>query len=152
VKQLELTGGTAASLALLIPEHAPAVEPEVPPTAAAVAAPPASVTARAPELRPLSYAAAGIGGAGIVTFGVLGALSNAQFAKLDEGCPTRSQCSSALKANADRGQTYQTLANVSLGIGVAALAAGVVLWVLALPDEHAQLTLTPHSVQLTGAF
>ena len=64
----------------------------------------------------------------------------------------RTACSGNLRDHATRGQTYQTLANVSLGIGLSALAAGVVLWVVGLPGERNRVALTARGVQLSGAF
>jgi hypothetical protein len=153
VKQLAMTGGSAATLTMLIPEHVPVPVVEAPVRAMAPAPKAGTGSShRNSDLRPLGYAAVGVGAVGIVAFGVLGALSNAQFAKLDAGCPDRAQCSASLKDRATLGQTYQTLANVSLGVGVAALAAGIVLWVLGLPGEHDRPILTARGAQLCGAF
>jgi hypothetical protein len=153
VKQLAMTGGSAATLAMLIPEHAPVPVAEAP-TLPVITASNAGTgsSSRSSGLRPLGYAAIGVGAVGIVAFGVLGALSNAQFAKLDAACPDRAQCGANLREHATLGQTYQTLANVSLGVGVAALAAGIVLWVIGLPSEHDRPTLTARGAQLSGAF
>jgi tetratricopeptide (TPR) repeat protein len=155
VKHLEMSAGTAATLSMALAERAQAgssepavaVRPSVRPTAAVV-----TEADRRQQLRMFSYVAAGIGTGGIVAFGVLGAMSNAQFSQLDAGCPNRSACSPSLEAHATRGQAYQTLANVSLGIGLTALAAGVVLWVVGLPSEHSQVAVTARGVQLSGSF
>jgi hypothetical protein len=140
VKLLELSAGAAATLVMRVPEAPP-------PTAALATAPaPAKLPAapaqavsnesRGQTARSMGYVAAGVGVAGIVAFGVLGSLSNAQFDKLESACPTRMNCDAALQDHATQGRTYQALANVSLGVGIAALAAGVVLWVIGLPDEQ----------------
>lgn len=161
VKQLELSAGTAVTLVMAITEQPPlkaaatptatAPEPEkIPPAASAAAPAPQGV--RSYELRPLGYIAAGIGAAGIVAFGVLGALSNTEHADLIEGCPSQQDCDPKLEDHATRGSTYQTLANVSLGVGIAALATGVVLWVLGSPDEQTQARPTARGIELVGRF
>jgi hypothetical protein len=104
------------------------------------------------QLRPLSYGAVGVGAAGMVAFGVLGAMSHAQYDRLARACPGSQPCDPALAQDATRGRTYQTIANVSLAIGVAALTAGVVLWLVSLPGERATLALKPGGAELAGRF
>lgn len=155
VKLLELSGGAAATLAMSVPE--------APPPTAALATAPTPVTqpaapaqavsseSRGQTARSMGYVAAGVGVAGIVAFGVLGSMSNAQFNKLDSACPTRMNCDPALEDHATQGRTYQTLANVSLGVGIAALAAGVVLWVIGSPDEQRPAS-SARAPRLSGTF
>ena len=76
----------------------------------------------------MGYVAAGVGVAGIVAFGVLGAMSNARFRQVGQRLSDAHELRSRAEDHATQGRTYQTLANVSLGVGIAALAAGVVLW------------------------
>jgi hypothetical protein len=155
VKLLEMTGGTAATLAMSLPEASPptAAGPSGPEKTVLPSAPAAAVAAepQAGAARPLSYVAAGVGAAGIVAFGVFGALSSAEFDKLDHACPSRTDCDPALQTHATEGQTYQTLANVSLGVGIAALVAGAVLWVISAPDDKPP-TSTARAAQLSGSF
>jgi hypothetical protein len=138
VKLLEMTGGTAATLEMSLPEAPLTAAAPSPPSLPAASARPEAVggDSSGHAARSMSYVAAGVGAAGIVAFGVLGALSNAQFDQLKQGCPTRSNCDPGLQAHATQGRTDQALANVSLGVGIAALAAGVVLWVIRVPDER----------------
>jgi hypothetical protein len=60
-------------------------------------------------------------------------------------------CAAALQDHATQGRTYQALANVSLGVGIAALAAGVVLWVIGLPDEQPSAR-SASATRLSGTF
>jgi hypothetical protein len=155
VKQLELSGGAAATLAMSVPEAPPpaAALASAPTPAAALPTAPAeavSSESRGQTARSMGYVAAGVGVAGIVAFGVLGSMSNAQFNKLNSACPTRMNCDPALEDHATQGRTYQALANVSLGVGIAALAAGVVLWVIGLPDE--QRPSSASAARLSGTF
>jgi tetratricopeptide (TPR) repeat protein len=155
VKELEMTGGSAATLAMLVPDkpaEQPAPEPAVlAPTAVAEYAPvPEQSSSR--SLQSVSYVAAGVGAAGLVAFGVLGAMSNHEYTELDKACSGRAVCGAQFKDNATRGHTYQTIANVSLAVGVGAIATGLVLWVVGLPGERAHVALTPTGARVSGSF
>jgi hypothetical protein len=91
------------------------------------------------------------GGASLVAFGVLGAMSNAKHDELERECPSHQGCDPALADAASRGETYQTIANVSLAAGVLLLAAGTTLFVLDLGSD-VQVAVTSHGAQLRGAL
>jgi hypothetical protein len=44
------------------------------------------------------------------------------------------------------------VANVSLGVGVAALGAGVALWILGAPKNSTEVAVGPTGVAVRGAF
>jgi tetratricopeptide (TPR) repeat protein len=156
--QLELSAGSSLALAMRIPERVPSAEAAPLPAPQAATTAETAVPADAPsshQLRPVSYVVAGFGIAGLAAFGVLGAMSQDQFSKLESACPNPKQCDARYRDNATRGQTYQTAANISLGVGAAALATGIVLWLVSFPKEmpvQSSLAITPHSVQWTGSF
>jgi len=169
VKELVVTPGGSASLELRLAAvdtlepaaiaappgaraeaRAPAVQETPQPGAESALAAPAGGRGR--QLRGFSYALAGVGVVGLGTFAVLGAMSHGQFSQLEAGCPDASRCDPRLRDNATRGQTYQTLANVALVAGAAALTTGVTLWLVSLPEERAQVAITASSVQLSGSF
>lgn len=174
LKQLSLAPGDSANVELALkpaPAAAPAptppasaatpprlakstLRPEVPPPAAATptARPAAESGGRGRQLRGFSYALAGVGVVGISAFAVFGSMSHSQFNKLEAGCPDATRCDPALRDDATRGQTYQTLANVALVAGAAALTTAVTLWLVSLPEERAQVVITPGSVRLSGSF
>jgi hypothetical protein len=89
--------------------------------------------ARPTGLRSAAWIAFGVGGAGLVSFTVFGILAGTHHANLESECgsstATPRPCPAQLQGDVDRGVTYQTLTNVSLGIalGSAALGAGL-LW------------------------
>jgi hypothetical protein len=76
--------------------------------------------------RTIGYVAGGIGIAGFISFVVFGQLNNAKFDRLRGECPNN-RCQRYLESERDAGKTYQAIANVSLGVGVAGLATGAVL-------------------------
>ena len=49
----------------------------------------------------------------LLLFGTFGLLSNGQFKRLDAGCPTRVSCDDRLFDTANRGKTYQVVANAA---------------------------------------
>jgi hypothetical protein len=77
----------------------------------------------------LAYVAGGIGIAGMVTFGVFGIMNNGKFDDLEERCPNR-VCPADLEEDADTGQTYQTIANIGLVVGVVGLGTSAALFLL----------------------
>jgi tetratricopeptide (TPR) repeat protein len=163
VKQLVLGPGAKerVELSLAAPEPAPMSTPK-PAARAAVDAtqpmPPAlqsgpdANASRSPWLRGLSYALAGVGVAGFVGFAGFGAYSHGHYTKLEELCPPDRPCHSSYRWLATKGQTYQTLANVSLVAGSVALAAGVTLWIVTLSPGRAEVEVTSNSVRIRGSF
>jgi hypothetical protein len=156
---MTLQAGVAATLALAIEPEPSAVHIEPPPSAPRAAVPDlVPQAARAPKelagsgLRTWGYVVGAVGVAGIAAFAVFGTLSNAEFAQLDEACPERADCAAGLREGAERGRTYQTVANVALGLGAAALCTGVALWLLGGPDETTQVSLGPTGVRVRGAL
>lgn len=147
-------------LSLAAPEPPPAVAPKA--RAAAVEAqplPPSAIDdappaqpSRSPWLRGLSYALAGVGVAGIAGFIGFGVYSHDHYEKLEELCPDATVCHPSYRWLATKGQTYQTLANVSLVAGSVALAAGVTLWIVTISPGRAEVEVTPNSVRLRGSF
>lgn len=78
-----------------------------------------------------SYAA---GGAGLVVMAVLGGLALAEDAALAAGCGASASCSDAEVADAN---TFALASDVGLGVGVAGVAVGTVLLVVALSSGGA---------------
>lgn len=106
-------------------------EAAAPAPAESVAAPPATAAAdtgeRKPDLVPFIVGGAGI--ASLAASGVFYALRSGTMNDLDAVCgPSRDDCPESSESTFNRGRTYTTLANVTLGLGVAALGTGAVLY------------------------
>lgn len=71
----------------------------------------------------LAWVGAGTALVGITGFTVFGLMNNGKFNDLEERCDG-SSCPLSLWNDAENGRTLQTLANVSLGIGLVGAAAG----------------------------
>jgi hypothetical protein len=154
-RQLELSAGSSTTLDLAIDAQAsPAVEPE--PAPLPVTSPDADRAASAnrqpSSLRTWSYVAGAAGMLGLASFVVFGAMSNSEFSDLKQGCPSRSACSPSLRTHQTRGQSYETVANVSLGVAVAALGASVALWIFSEPERSTEVAVGPTGVTVRGAF
>ena len=107
----------------------------------------------------LAWVAGGVGLAGVATFAVFGAMSSAKFNHLQDACPD-GHCPPDLESDKNAGQTFQTIANVGLIVGVVGAGAAVTLFALGGPSESAysasatapKLSVGLGSVQLSGAF
>lgn len=114
------------------------------------------------SMRTWAYVAGGVGVAGLAVFGVFGLMNNSKHGKLEDEC-TNNVCSKDLEEDADQGKTYQTIANVGLGVGIVGLAAGTVLFILsgneektarhkAPPAPRVDVGVGPRWVSVHGSF
>ena len=84
------------------------------------------------RLRPFAYAAGGVGAVGLVVFAIEGANASSTYDNLKNNC--RVPCPS-MADQISSGKTAQTIANVSLAVGLVGIAAGVTLFVFSLPHK-----------------
>jgi hypothetical protein len=104
-----------------------------------------------------------VGVAGMLSFAIFGGLTSGEYSTLQDRCPDNN-CPPSQTADGDTGRTYQTVANVSLGIGIAGIAAGagLIIWDLAAggdaePEGQPQSTtpevaVGPGSIVVHGRF
>lgn len=113
----------------------------VPPAASGSAAAPAAPAPSCPPATPiveksgidqrtLALVAGGVGVAGFATFAIFGVLNNGKYDSLKDGCPN-GVCPRSLSEEAETGRTYQTIANVGLGVGIVGAVSSVLLFVTA---------------------
>lgn len=106
-------------------------------------------------MRTAAYVAGGVGIAGLASFGVFGYLTRSQFNSLEQDCPDAT-CPPNSADEVDRGRLYQTVANVSLGVGVLGAALGTTLYFLSEPDDERSSTmgvrLAPGQISFRGDF
>lgn len=149
---LEGRAGETLNLSL-----APRPDPETA-TANAAAAPVAASAEKRPfpHRRTTAYVAGGIGVAGALSFGVFGLLNHAKYSDVEEQCAD-TLCSDDVHDDAERGHTYQTIANVGLIVGVVGLGTAVAL-VLTESETAAtrhpttRVAIGPGTLQLHGTF
>ena len=102
----------------------------------------------------IGYVAAGIGLVGWVGFATFGMLNQQSYQRLEDRC-SGTTCPADLADDAERGRTYQALANVGLGVGIAGLGAGAALLLTAprrARPSNTRLRIGPQSVVLQGDF
>lgn len=138
-----------------------------PPTPGSRACPPEKVIlAPAPppapegiDQRSLALVAGGVGVAGLATFAVFGLLDRAKYRYLQDHCPGM-VCDEKLAGDTEQGRTYQTLANVGLGVGAVGVVSGLVLVATAPPSRAESpregrgpvLEVGASAVRLRGSF
>jgi len=114
-----------------------------------------------PDRKLVAIIAGGTGAVALLNFGIFGLLSEGQADRLATGCPDVDDCNPALQDEADKGRTYQTVANVFLVVGIvgATAGAGLLTWDLLDSEQagdtadasfRANMTVGPGSLWLTG--
>jgi hypothetical protein len=130
---------------------APAAPPEQPKEA------PAIVVDTSPGgLRTAAYIAGGVGVAGLATFAIFGSLEKSSYNELNDACHG-GPCPPERADDIAAGRSRQTIANVGLGVGLAGLAAGVVLFVVSSPPKapttaRASVLVAPGFVGVGGSL
>jgi hypothetical protein len=109
-------------------------------------------------LRYVMFASWGVGVAGMLTFAGAGAAAANTFTGLRMRCGN-SVCPASEQSAVDSGRTLQTVANVSLGVGIVGLVAGTTLLFVGPRTERATsvsvaptVAIGPDGVTLYGAF
>jgi len=72
--------------------------------------------------------------AGLVTFGIVGAMAQSTYNDLGSACHN-GPCPTSKADEISSGRTQETIANVGLAVGVVGLAAGAALFVLGRPPS-----------------
>jgi hypothetical protein len=119
----------------------------------ATASSPDSPSSHRANLRPYAYVAGGVGVVGFGLFAAFGAMSNSDYNDLQSLC-IKGHCPAGKASEISDGKTYQTLANLGLGVGIAGVAAGATLFVLSLtgkPDTTG-LVVGPGYIGLRGSL
>jgi len=130
------------------------VGPEVP---TPVKAPEAPVTPDTGDhdYRTYAYVAGGIGAAGLITFGVFGALAANRYSSIKDECGGK-PCPESKRSDVEGGKTQQTIANIGLVIGIIGVGTGVTLFLLSKPKKPSegvtQAVIGPSFVGLSGTF
>jgi len=120
-------------------------------------------TYEGPDRLMLAIIAGGVGVAGMISFGIFGAMTSSKHAVLEDNCnSTTMTCSAEYEEDADAGSTYQVVANVSAIVGAVGLAAGtgLLLWELMDPPAaegpdtalRPRVSIGPGSVSVSGSF
>jgi len=120
-----------------------------------VAETPPPTTSGKSKLRPYAYVATGVGVVGLGMFAAFGILSNSTYSDLQSACPKG--CPPSKQDEINSGTTQQTIANVSLAVGVIGAVVAVTLFAVSVPSKtssagSASLVLSPGYVGLRGSL
>ena len=109
----------------------------------------------------LAWISGGVGLAGLAAFTVFGLVNNAKYDDIQAECRDN-QCPERMADSAETGRTYQTLANVGLGVGIVGIGTAAVLWLAApspAPPTEAvaatsqpRVVVGPRFVSVSGEF
>ncbi|NUP13915.1 MAG: hypothetical protein HOW73_48390 [Polyangiaceae bacterium] len=121
--------------------------------------PSAPDTSSSGPLLPVGITLGILGASGLAMFAGFGASSDATYRKLEEECGGR--CGEDRRDEANQGATFQTIANVSLGLGLASAVAGGTLIAIHFataddaaksPQSRVQLVASPTGAAVRGTF
>ena len=147
-RSFDATEGSSTTISVTL-----AVDPNAPPEPTTTAdATPTGATSHG--VGPWPWIVGGIGVASLVGAGTMFVLRSNALSDLDSSCPTHTDCPASEQPTYDRGRRDALVGDVLLGVGVAAVAASVVLFTLR--GEHgeprAALTVSPLGPLVVGAF
>lgn len=107
------------------------------------------------DYRTYAYIAGGVGAAGLLTFGIFGAMASSKWSTIKDECGER-PCPESKRDLVEGGKSQQTIANIGLAIGIIGVATGVTLFVISNPKKPSEGTTTavvgPSFVGITGSF
>ena len=119
----------------------------VTPTPAPIAPPPPRVVDNSSKWDAYPWIFGGIGLAALAVGGVMYAYRDGTIHEMDAACGTeRNKCPRNVEDIESRGRTYTSVGNVFLGVGIAAVTTGVVLYVIKPKSKDVATT----SVHLAG--
>lgn len=95
--------------------------------AAPTAVPPSATAQATTPSRVLPWLVTGVGAASLAASGVFYVLRQGVISDLEASCGPEFRCSEADRSTYDRGSTYTTIANVTLGVGIVGVGVGTVL-------------------------
>ena len=107
--------------------------------------------AAASPLRPVAYAVGGVGVAGLIVGGVFGGLASSAASKVKNECP-KNICSSAQQGDLSSANTKALVSTIGLSVGGAALATGVVLFVVSRSSAKKDEAAPPRSAELVPSL
>lgn len=147
-REVEIAAGETRTLAIAfepLSEDEPEDEPLVPADGEALG-----------TIRIAGFVVAGLGLVGVGVFAGLASKAQSDFDELDELCQGQ-PCPASEQERVDDGRTLTLAANLSLGVGAALVAGGVLMIVFGGPDDAelaAQPLLSPDTagVMLEGRF
>jgi hypothetical protein len=145
----DLASAVAEAPAAPLPSAAPAVTSAPPPPPPPETAPRTSAPGW-PTEKKVAVVAGGVGAASLLVGSFFGIRAFSKWGASKDNC-VGTRCNDQGLGDVDGAKTSATLANVLIGVGVAGLGAGTVLWLTA-KDTTVGLSVTPGGAVVKGAF
>jgi tetratricopeptide (TPR) repeat protein len=135
VRDIHVAAGETKTVTLYFPKRETAAPSNPPPRDAE--------PNRGSALRTAGFVAAGVGGAGLVTFIVGGLEARSAYNDLERACGTTPCTDAAHQRDADRGKSWQTVANVGLVVGGIGAATSATLLYFGYREGATSVALAP---------
>ncbi|HEY4117505.1 MAG TPA: hypothetical protein VGM56_06595 [Byssovorax sp.] len=106
-------------------------------------------------MRTAGVIVAGVGVAGLAAFAVTGLMANSTYSSVQSACGGRCSAADPHASDISKGRTLDTVADVTLGVGAAALVGGAALVLFGGPKAgtpHTSLVVSPRFVGVGGTF
>lgn len=126
-RSVSLAEQETGTVEFTIDDKEPAVEPTTSPTAPP---PPPPGPSRTPV-----WVAGGVGVAGLVATGVFAVLRQVAITRLQDDCPTQTNCTPADKPIQNDASNYSYAADISIAVAGAGVITAVVLYVVTTPSK-----------------
>jgi hypothetical protein len=133
VRDVRVEGGETKTVTLFFPKD----------TAVAARPAPRGDARNGVALRTAGFVAAGVGGAGLVTFVVGGLEAKGAHSALERACGATPCTDTAHQREVDRGKSWQTVANVGLVVGSIGVAASATLLYFGNRQGETSLSVAP---------
>jgi hypothetical protein len=140
--EITLSPSPTATDVAVAPTSAPTAAPNELPSPPATSNPPASPRRGTNTQAVLGYLALGVGGVGLVAFGVTTGLAASKESSLDAHCNNRS-CEPAYHDDVDTYDRYKLLSTVSLVTGLVFAGTGVALLLTQSKAQREHAAITP---------
>ena len=128
-REIVVGGGETKTIAVSFQRSAGSADPTAPPVV--------PDEPRGGAVRTLGFVTVGVGVAGMVVFGVTGALSNNKFKTLEDECGSQRCTDPKYGDVVDSGKTLELVSNIGLIGGIVALAGGGAMILFGGPSEPA---------------
>lgn len=124
-RTVEVEAGESRAIAIVLEDSAPAAgDPEESDDGPGLG-----------TLRIVGIAVAGVGVGGMVAFAVTGSMASSKFSEVEEACGGETCPDLTYVDDIDSGKTLQTVANVSLGLGIAFMVGGAAMIIFGGPSD-----------------
>lgn len=154
---IEVREGARLPVPITLKRLDTASPPVKPPPAPRTPPPPVAPPASSRGVSPLVYVGFAVGGAGLIAGGITGGVSIAKTSSLADRC-SKDVCQPGTAADISTANTLANISNITIGVGLAGVVAGVIGVVISKPKAappaaaHIEPWIGAGSIGARGAF